>query len=78
VEQPARSVTARDPAGRIYRLDVYRVPPSARSVVAPGGIVLRFNGQPVEWVGRGAYRIKAGFSPSGLDTDLTCDDPDAP
>jgi hypothetical protein len=71
-------VAARDGAGRVYRLDVYRVPPSARGVVAPGGVVLRFNGQPVEWVGRGAYRMLSAFSPSGRDTVLTSDDPAAP
>jgi hypothetical protein len=78
VEELVGSFTARDAAGRVYRIDVFHVPPAGGTATASGARILRFNGQPVERVGPGAYRIKAGFSPSGHDTALTTDDPDAP
>jgi hypothetical protein len=72
------SFIARDAAGRAYRIDVTRVPPRPGEAAGPGVAILRFNGQPVERLARGAYCIRSGFSPSGLDTPLTSDDPDAP
>ncbi|HEX4613660.1 MAG TPA: hypothetical protein VH092_36090, partial [Urbifossiella sp.] len=73
------TVTARDAGGQEYRIEIWR---DVRTL--PGGgeefgaTDLRHNALPVERVARGAYRIRAGFSPTGKNLDLTSGDPDAP